>query len=387
MWRASRGGSRVSAKPKTNNGEQTGGHANDNDPDKAAKFKKDFTFTRYCELGQTTRAKAFVIDGVMAAGESSYTVAKPDSGKSVIKLDMDFHIAAGLDWHGYRVTKGLAVNFAFERYDLQLRRGMALRQYYSDVEPNIPLVIVGGKFDLHGNTLSVRRMVDLINYLQDDYQTVLRSATLDTLTKSFGRGKQNVAEDMKAYFDSVAYLLEKFPTTHCTIVHHEGHDTGRAKGAIDLDGLVDVSHRVVRKGELFRLECDGANDGGASGTLLTYGMKSVEVTDADGNKFAAPIVFKAADTEKFAASLSEKATETVKAKTKTELMDILTELSNGGNPVGGGVWQSKYHERYPDLNENTVQSRFKRAAKALEEDGSVQSSGVPKVYVPVQVQA
>lgn len=377
----------MSIKAKVQAGEQTISHANDNDPDKAAKFKKDFTFTRYCELGQTTKAKAFVIDGVMAAGESSYTVAKPDSGKSVITLDMDFHIAAGLDWHGYRVTKGLAVNFAFERYDLQLRRGMALRQHHSDVEPNIPLVVVGGKFDLHGNPRDAMRMVDLINYLQDDYKTVLRSATLDTLTKSFGRGKQNVAEDMKAYFDSVALLLEKFPTAHCTIVHHEGHDTGRAKGAIDLDGLVDVSRRVVRKGDHFRLECDGANDGGASGTLLTYGMKSVDVTDADGAVFTAPIVFKTVDAKKFAAAGGEEARETVNGKTKTELMDILTELSNGGNPVGGGVWQSKYHERYPGLNENTVQSRFKRAAKALEEDGSVQSSGVPKVYVPVQVQA
>ena len=278
----------MSVKAKAQAGEQTSGHANDNGPDKAAKFKADFTFTRYCELGQMTKAKTFVIDGVMAAGESSYTVAKPDSGKSVITLDMDFHIAAGLNWHGYRVTKGLAVNFAFERYDLQLRRGMALRQHYSDVEPSIPLVIVGGKFDLHGNLLSARRMVDLISYLQDDYQTGARSLTLDTLTKSFGRGKQNVAEDMKAYFDSVALLLEKFPTAHCTIVHHEGHDTGRAKGAIDLDGLVDVSRRVVRKGDLFRLECDGANDGGASGTLLNYGMKSVEVKDATAIRLRRP---------------------------------------------------------------------------------------------------
>ena len=372
----------MSIKAKVQAGEQTGGHANDNDPDKAAKFKKDFTFTRYCELGQTTKAKTFVIDGVMAAGESSYTVAKPDSGKSVIKLDMDFHIAAGLDWHGYRVTRGLAVNFAFERYDLQLRRGMALRQHHSDVEPNIPLVVVGGKFDLHGNLRDAMRMVDLINYLQDDYKTVLRSATLDTLTKSFGRGKQNSSEDMKAYFDSVAHLLEKFPTAHCTIVHHEGHSTERAKGAIDLDGLVDASHRVVRKGELFRLECDGANDGGASGTLLTYGMKSVEVADADGNKFTAPIVFKAADTEKFAAALSERAKEKVGVTAKRELMDILTELSADGRSVGGGVWQSKYHERYPDLNENTVGSRFKRAVAELEEDGSVTASGKPKVYVP-----
>lgn len=376
----------MSIKAKAQAGEQTIGHANDNEPDKAAKFKKDFTFTRYCELGQTTKAKQFVIDGVMAAGESSYTVAKPDSGKSVSTLDMDFHIAAGLDWHGYHVTKGLAVNFAFERYDLQLRRGMALRQHHSDVEPNIPLVVVGGKFDLHGNTLSVGRMVDLINYLQDDYQTVLRSATLDTLTKSFGRGKQNVAEDMKSYFDSVAHLLEKFPTAHCTIVHHEGHDTGRAKGAIDLDGLVDLSRRVVRKGELFRLECDGANDGGASGTLLTYGMKSVDVMDADGNKFTAPIVFKAVDAEKFATAASGKIRETVKAKTKTELMDILTELSAGGRPVGGGMWEAKYHERYPDLNENTVESRFKRAVAELEKEERVTPSGKPKAYVPAEVQ-
>lgn len=370
----------MSAKPKAYNGDQTSGAANDNEPDKAAKFKKDFTFTRYCELGQMTKAKKFVIEGVMAAGESSYTVAKPDSGKSVIHLDMDFHIAAGLDWHGYPVTQGLAVNFAFERYDLQLRRGMALRQNYHEVSPSIPLVIVGGKFDLHGNMRDAMRMVDLIKYLQDEYQTVFRSGTLDTLTKSFGRGKQNVGEDMKAYFDSVQHLLDKFPTAHITVVHHEGHSTERAKGAIDLDGLVDVSRRVVKKGGVFKLECDGANDGGASGTLLTYGMKSVEVTDADGDKFTAPIVFKTVDTEKFTAAAGEKVRGAVGAKAKTELMDIMTELSAGGHPVGSGMWRARYHQRYPDENEHTVKSRWQRAADALEKDGSVTSSGDPKIY-------
>ena len=98
-------------------------------------------------------------------------------------------------------------------------------------------------------------------------------------------------------------------------------------------------------------------------------------------------MFKAANTEKFAAAAGKNVKETVQAKTKAELMDILTELSAGGRPVGNGLWQSKYHERYLNLNENTVESRFKRAVKALEEDGSVTSSGKPKVHVPVQVQA
>lgn len=356
--------------------------ANDNVPgdQKAGKF----TITRFRDLGKA-KPKPAIIKGVRYAGEASYTVAKPGGGKSATETDIGYHIATGRDWHGRKVAKGLVVYFAAERKKLQDRRVMAYREHYGD-DYDVPIVVVGGKPDL---TDQARRdalgMVSIVKALEQEYGLPCHLITIDTLARTFGGKNQNATEDMSRFVFNVDLLMDQVPTAHVSIIHHEGWETGRAKGSIDLDGAVDASFRITRNGDVFKLICDGANDG-EEGDILTYGLKSVTIgVDDDGETVSAPVLVKMADAAALAAVGSEKA-KTKQAQSEAEAMDILAELSAGGHPVGGGLWLAKFRETDPDAKEETVKSRWLRAVRALEDTGRIVSSGIPKVYTLAEVQ-
>lgn len=339
-----------------------------------------FTVTRFRDLGRA-EPKKHVVKGVRAAGEASYTAAKPGCGKSVIETDIAYHIAAGREWHGHKVTQGLAVYFAAERKAVTDRRIMALQEHYGDRD--IPLVVIGGKPNLTDDKMvDVVEMGGIIRTLEKEYGQPCRHITIDTLARTFGGKDQNASADMLKYVRSIDALMEAFTEAHINVIHHEGHETGRAKGAIDFDGAVDVSFRVTNSGGTYKLVCDGANDG-VEGDILSFTMRSVTLgEDEDGEPITAPLVVRAADVAGFAKAQTEK----VQERAKREAMEIITELAEGGHAVGGGMWMAKYRELHPDENPNTVESRWKRAVRALEHTGRVESSGRPKVYTLAGVQ-
>ncbi|WP_275552130.1 hypothetical protein [Bradyrhizobium sp. MOS001] len=208
---------------------------------------------------------------------------------------------------------------------------------------------------------------------------------MDTLTRTFGPGDQHQSKDMAKYVRSCDTIIAE-TGSHLTVVHHTSWAGERGKGAIDLDGAVDASFMVKKNAAGHVLECDGTNDG-EEGVICNFRMESVDLgTDEEGEPITAPVVAKAVDVAGFARGAGEKVKQTVQAKAETELMDILTELSAGGRPVGGGMWQARYHQMHPDVKENTIASRWKRAVRALEDAGRVQSNGTPKVYIPAEVQ-
>ncbi|WP_176478441.1 AAA family ATPase [Mesorhizobium sp. WSM3876] len=352
--------------------------ANDNTPPNGKHGK--FTITRFRDLGKA-KAKPSVVKGLRFAGEASYTVAKPGGGKSALETDIAYHIASGRDWHGHKVEQGLAVYFAAERKALQDRRVMAYRRFFGD--DDIPFVVVGGKPDLtHPGRVDALEMVKIVKALEVEYGVPCRLITIDTLARTFGGKNQNATEDMSRYVFNIDLLMDRVTTAHTSVIHHEGWDTGRAKGSIDLDGAVDVSFRIIKTGDTFKLICDGANDG-IEGDVLSFAMQSVELgVDEDGEPITAPVIVPAAD----AAGDQVKATETKQAKAEADAMDILLELSAGGHSVGGGMWLARFRETEPDANERTVQSRWHRAVKALEKAGRVTSCGSPKVYTLTEMQ-
>lgn len=341
-----------------------------------------FTVTRFRDLGRA-KPKPVVVKGVRYADEISYMVAKPGGGKSVLETDICYHIATGRDWHGHKVEQGLVVYFAAERKALQDRRVMAYRKHYGDERKDVPLVVIGGTPNLTDDRRQdAQEMVKIIKALEVEYSMPCRCITIDTLARTFGGRDQNLGQDMMRYVHNIDLLKETFPSAHTSVIHHEGWETGRAKGGIDFDGAVDASFRITKNSDTYKLICDGANDG-VEGDVLSFTMRSVDLgVDEDGEPITAPVVIPAPNI----ADLVQ-ATETKQAKAEADAMDIFLDLSAGGHSVGGGMWLAKFRETEPEANERTMQSRWHRAVKALEKAGRVSSSGSPKVYALVEMQA
>jgi AAA domain-containing protein len=333
--------------------------------------KDRFQITWFDEVDQST-AKEEILQGVLGAGEFSLFVAKPGMGKSVLVGDIGCHIAAGIEWHGRKVKQGLVVFFAAERKKLTERRVAAWRKKHG--VSGIPFVVVGGKLDLTTGLIDAKALANTIKTLEEKSGQKCVLIILDTVTRTFGPGDQHQSRDMQRYVQSVDEL-NRATSAHIAAIHHSPWNDDRGKGAIDLDGAIDVSFVVNVKGtgpgKVFTLTCTGANDG-EEGVVTSFQLESVALgTDADGKVTTAPVVVQADVVTNDGSNLKG---HTAKAFESFGLaMAEHGQLSPDGSrgfPDGLMVvsrdrWQERYYadarEKEPTAADDTLSKRFRRA--------------------------
>jgi hypothetical protein len=179
-------------------------------------------------------------------------------------------------------------------------------------------------------------------------------------------------------------VLMETTGAHVTVIHHTAWSGERGKGAIDLDGAVDVSFLVAKKRASHELRCDGANDGD-EGEICRFNMRGVEVgTDEDGEATMAPVVIPSDDT---------KAAERILAgvgghngavlKSLKAAIDASGETPPEGSPgfpdgitvVSRDIWRVRYYADTPDKDGDAVRKRFTRAVPKLLEEKLVNQVG------------
>src|SRR5882724_1897293 len=343
--------------------------------------KDRFQITWFDDADQST-AKEEIVQGVLGAGEFSLFVAKPGTGKSVLVGDIGCHIAAGLDWHGRKVKQGLVVFFAAERKKLTERRVAAWRKKHG--VSGIPFVVVGGKLDLTSGVIDAKALAATIKGLEEKsgHQCVL--IILDTVTRTFGPGDQHQSRDMQRYVQSVDEL-NRATNAHIAAIHHSPWADDRGKGAIDLDGAIDVSFVVDVKGtgpsKVFTLACTGANDG-EEGVVTSFQLESVALgTDAEGKITTAPVVVQV-DAVKHLKGNSVKALDSLERT--IEEQGECPPAGSPGFPDGvvattRDAWRSRFYAdaiaKEPKATEDTLSKRFRRAVVELTDSSKVGSSG------------
>ncbi|WP_298883899.1 AAA family ATPase [uncultured Bradyrhizobium sp.] len=351
-------------------------------------LRERFDVTWFDDVGASV-VKEWVIKDFLGAGEFSLFVAKPGTGKSVLLCDIGCHIAAGVDWHGRKVKQGLIVFFAAERKGLTERRVAAWRKKHG--LSGIPFAVVGGKLDLTGGLIDAKVLGAAIKALEAKCGHQCALIVVDTVTRTFGGGDQNASKDMQRYVQSVDEL-HRATGAHVAAVHHSGWEGDRGKGAIDLDGAIDVSFGVTASGKSFVLECTGANDGD-EGVIAAFRLESVSLGfDSDGNETTAPVVV---PTKVTPASLTASTDDGLNlrgntAKAFESLRAVLEEDGGEPGPVDLGypdgiptlprdAWRDRFYAdilaKEPALDAETLRQRFHRASGRLVEAGNVGAMG------------
>jgi hypothetical protein len=369
----------------------SGAHANDNKkplqlPNQVkADLKPRFEVTWFDDVDKAP-AKEHVLKGVIAAGEFSLWVAKPGTGKSALLCDIGCHIAAGRDWHGRTVKQGLVVFFAAERKLLTERRVAAWRKTYG--LSGAPLVVVGGKLDMTSGIIDARALAATIKACEDKSGLPCRLVILDTVTRTFGPGDQNSSKDMQRYIQSVDELT-RATGSHVAAIHHSGWVGDRGKGAIDLDGAVDVSFgvSVVGKGpsKVFKLECTGANDGD-EGDILSFRLDSVELgTDENGVVTTAPVLVPVDGAKHDGSNLkgnTGKALDSLRRATEEHgetPPDGSPGFPDGVVTVTRDQWRDHFYAdvkvKEPAINDDTLKKRFNRAVLDLTSAKQIETVG------------
>ncbi|WP_050044738.1 AAA family ATPase [Bradyrhizobium sp. LTSP849] len=350
--------------------------ANDNDR---------FQVTWFDDVNKSP-AKEEIVKGVIGAGEFSLWVAKPGTAKSVLLCDIGCHIAAGKEWHGRAVKQGLVVFFAAERKALTERRVAAWRKMHGMI--NIPFAVVGGRLDLTAGLVDAKALSAAIKQCEVKSGLPCSLVILDTVTRTFGAGDQNSSKDMQRFIQS-ADELTRATGSHVAAIHHSGWVGDRGKGAVDLDGAVDVSYgvSVVGKGlaKVFKLECTGANDGD-EGDITSFRLDSVELgKDADGNVTNAPVVVQVDGAKHDGSNLKGNTGKALDALERAIEKDGETPPDGAPGFPDGVVtasreqWRVRFYAdvraKEPDIKEDALKRRFSRAVLDLTTAKEVETVG------------
>jgi hypothetical protein len=355
-------------------------------PTIANQAKSRFQITWFDDVDQST-AKEEILQGVLGAGEFSLFVAKPGTAKSVLVGDIGCHVAAGLDWHGRKVKQGLVVFYAAERKKLTERRVAAWSKKHG--VKGIPFVVVGGKLDLTTGLIDAKVLAATIKALEERCGRECVLIILDTVTRTFGPGDQHQSRDMARYVQSVDEL-NRATKAHIAAIHHSPWSDDRGKGAIDLDGAVDVSFVVNVKGtgpaKVFTLACTGANDG-EEGPVTSFRLESVALgTDADGKVTTAPVVVQADVVSSDGSNLKGNSAKAFDSLERA--IEQHGECPPDGSPgfpdgvvtVTRDQWRERFYAdakaKEPGIKEGTLRSRFNRAIEELvDKEERVETAG------------
>ena len=352
---------------------------------KPANDNARFQITWFDEVNQSV-SKEWIVKGIIGASEFSLWVAKPGTAKSVLLVDIGCHIAADLDWHGRKVKSGLVVFFAAERKALTERRVAAWSKRHGVT--GIPFAVVGGKLDLTNGLIDAKALAVAVKQCEQKSGLPCHLVILDTVTRTFGAGDQNSSKDMQRFIQS-ADALTSATGAHVAAIHHSGWVGDRGKGAVDLDGAVDVSFgiSVVGSGpaKAFKLECTGANDG-EEGVVTAFMLESVDLgTDADGNVTTAPVVIRADTSKQDGSNLKGNAGKALDClRTVIEEDGESPPTGSTGFPEGvlavrRDVWRNRFYADAitiePKVTEQTLRQRFSRANTELTTREQIASVG------------
>jgi hypothetical protein len=183
---------------------------------------------------------------------------------------------------------------------------------------------------------------------------------------------------MQRYVQSVDEL-HRATTAHIAAIHHSPWSEDRGKGAIDLDGAIDVSFvvNVVGTGpeKVFTLRCTGANDG-EEGPVMSFRLESIALgTDGDGNVTTAPVVVQFDTAKTDGSNLKGQTAKALEALERA--IEQHGECPPDGSPgfpdgvvtVSRDEWRDQFYAdtkvKEPAILDGTLRSRFNRAIEEL----------------------
>lgn len=189
-----------------------------------------------------TLDQPYLIDGLIDMGAMVVTYGDSNAGKTYVKLDQCFHIAAGKDWNGHKVMQGLVVYVAAEGGKGFMKRIEAFKRHHK--VDNLPFSLVPCPIDLFSDNADTGKLVKLIRGEEAHFGQKCVLIVIDTLARAMAGGDENTAKDMGQYVGNVDRLRAATGAAADTI-HHTGKDKAKgARGSSALRAATDTELEV-----------------------------------------------------------------------------------------------------------------------------------------------
>ena len=230
----------------------------------------------------------WLVKGLLPRTGIALCYGHPGSGKTFWALDIAMHVALNWPWQGLTTEQGLVVYVGAEGLS-GLRNRISAFRLHHDITGAIPFALVPASIDMQDPNADTERLIASIKSACADSGFEPRLVVIDTLSKTFGSGKENT-DDMAAY---VANCEKIAGTFDCCVmpVHHRPKDAeskeprghSSLKGGVDTVVLIEAG--ITKKATVHKQK------DGEDGNVFLFNLKQVEIgVDDDGEAVTSCIV-------------------------------------------------------------------------------------------------
>jgi len=218
-----------------------------------------FPFYTDLELAAMPPQRA-AIDGILYLDTLATIVARYESFKTFVALEMAFCMAVGAEYYGRITTSGAVLYLTAEGRSGIAKRVGALRAKYGGIPDDIPLVIHPGAIDVSDPSIIGTVLTDADRKLQEiglAYLPIV-AVFIDTLARNMS-GDENDAGDMGRFVAGCDALRQRTGAV-VVAVHHTGWEKDRSRGSIVLPSAIDTEITLSRDRERVTLKCTKQKD-------------------------------------------------------------------------------------------------------------------------------
>lgn len=208
-----------------------------------------FAFELEHDVAAKAKPPVWLVHEILEERTLSVLYGQPNSGKSLVLLDMLFHIAAGKPWRERDVKRGCVLYLAVEGPNGTARRSKAWRVHHAIADDvRLPLAFIRVGVNLYANERDAKKIVAAVSQLEKVTGLPCVAVAIDTLSAVTPGMDQN--NEMGTFVKHCRKVLEGTKAA-VIVVHHDGKDQSRGmRGGSELLGAVDstmlVKDRVAK---------------------------------------------------------------------------------------------------------------------------------------------
>lgn len=317
-------------------------------------------------------AKAHVIKGVVALGESVVIAGPPKSGKSALVTDLLAAVALGEDWRGYRSRRRVGALYVALERGTDVTRMLRAQAARRDTD-RLPVAVARGLVNLLDPD-SVDILTDTVRTASEALGVEVGIVVVDTIAKALaaGGGDEDRARDMGRALANLSRLRDVTGVSTICIAHTSKSEEGGPRGSSALVGDADLVVQIRVRGETRVAEITHANDR-PTGDLTTFTIEEAIIgVDEDGEPVTTRLVSRFDEGRDTAPDprykLSPDQRLILDAITAAEAVSSVT----AGD--GNALWKASVAKAMHKRKNGAIKSAISKAVKVLRNKGLIEGT-------------
>jgi hypothetical protein len=242
------------------------------------------------EIAITTEVTA-IVKGVLHPGDIAVLYGASGVGKTFVAVDLSYHVALGVDWHGQRVRSVPVLLVILEGMRGARHRMVAYREKMGSAGPMLARLTIHTPLDKteagkEGEAAIIVNARAFGNHAGRPVGLIV----IDTLARAIAGDDENSAQDITAFVGRASAIARE--TGACVlIIHHPGKDDARGmRGSSALFAACDAVIKITEQDEKRFVSTEKVKDG-PLGDLFAYRLDQVTLgTDEDGDTITSCVV-------------------------------------------------------------------------------------------------